>query len=217
MTRAGIMTVLLALACAAAPTPAAAQSIKERARELFRAGKRCHDSGDYTCAVELYSEAARLVQSYKLNLNLGLAYEKKGREDRAADQFELFLERGDEAADPAMIELARKKMRHLRKTLARLTVQSGVAGATVSVDGEEVGVTPMPKHLYVRPGRRAVKVRKDGYTIFGRLVPLTAGKHEVLAARLDPLPKPPPHPPPRPPPPPPSTSSPERGLRTSSF
>ncbi len=66
---------------------------------------------------------------------------------------------------------------------ARLTVRSNVYGDQVYIDGEPRGPTRLD--LDLPAGTYRVRVEKDGYTRFERMVTLRAGAAETLVARLE--------------------------------
>src|SRR5262245_106449 len=64
-----------------------------------------------------------------------------------------------------------------------LSIASEPAGATVYVDGQFVGQTPLDVHN-LAPGDHRVRVVKDGFLENGRLVSVAAGKTGTLQVRL---------------------------------
>jgi serine/threonine protein kinase len=65
--------------------------------------------------------------------------------------------------------------------------------AEVLVDGAKVTVQlpdgDGPAEITVRPGKRGVQVKKDGFQAFGQEVSLASGERKLLAVRLEPLPQ----------------------------
>ncbi len=68
--------------------------------------------------------------------------------------------------------------------MASINVSSTPQGATVLVDGEPVGVTPLS--LEVSPGEHTVVVRSEGYADQERRVVVEAGDNEPIESTLDP-------------------------------
>jgi hypothetical protein len=64
-----------------------------------------------------------------------------------------------------------------------LVVDSRPAGASVFVDGREVGVTPLV--IRVPAGQRGVRLERDGYRAVSTLVDVAAGGRTRVAARLE--------------------------------
>ena len=81
-------------------------------------------------------------------------------------------------------ELVTSLASSLKAPTAIITVSSTPVGATVLVDGEPVGVTPLS--LDVSPGEHTVTVRNDGYADQERRVVVEAGDTEPIESTLDP-------------------------------
>lgn len=67
-----------------------------------------------------------------------------------------------------------------------LQLTCSVKGALVSIDGLEVGTTPLPA-LPMAPGQHPIRVTADGFMPFEKTVSLKAGQKLKLAADLMPL------------------------------
>jgi serine/threonine-protein kinase len=77
---------------------------------------------------------------------------------------------------------------------ARLSVSSTPPGAQVFLDGKPAGMTPLEK-LRARPGKRTVRLVKEGFQPWENTVTLKAGVAESMSASLaprEPVPAPPP-------------------------
>jgi TonB family protein len=86
----------------------------------------------------------------------------------------------------------------VRPTRATFSVESTPAGASVSVDGKPAGATPLPR-LQVQPGKRTVRLEKEGFKPWEREVEISAGETKTVSAHLQPVETRPAPPPPRPP------------------
>jgi TonB family protein len=80
-------------------------------------------------------------------------------------------------------------------TAARLTVRSEPDGATVSVDGRVIGMTPLDQAL-LGSGRHEVRVERRGFRAQTRRIEAGAGQPLLVALRLEPLVEPGPAEPP---------------------
>ncbi|MCP4755255.1 MAG: PEGA domain-containing protein, partial [Proteobacteria bacterium] len=68
----------------------------------------------------------------------------------------------------------------LKRSRAKLFISSNVDDATVFVDGQEVGYTPLSDPLLLEPGNYAVRLDKTGYAAGERDVDLTAENQRFL-------------------------------------
>jgi hypothetical protein len=69
--------------------------------------------------------------------------------------------------------------------MAQLVVTSSPVGAEVAVNGERVGVTPLPASVAVAPGSVRVEISRPGYLHVERTITLGDGAHGELAFTLN--------------------------------
>lgn len=87
-----------------APTP---EDIEQRARVLFRNGKRLFDEGSYEAAIEAWEACYDLSQRIALLYNLSNAYERLGNYQRSLDLLNSYRAQAD-LADEEHERLSRK-------------------------------------------------------------------------------------------------------------
>jgi hypothetical protein len=172
------MRVLAIFALVLLPVSVArADDGRARALSLVREGNRLLQRRDCEAALARFQQARQAYpQSYKIEVNLGSARECLGELPRAAEHFEAFLRRSDEARDARMRRSVRQKVARLRRRLTRLELVCPVDGAHVTVDGAVVGVTPLPPTVYLEPGTRELRVRRAGHPPFSWKGKLAAGE-----------------------------------------
>ena len=68
--------------------------------------------------------------------------------------------------------------------MGTLNVSTATRGATITLDGKEVGVVPLPEPLPVEAGSHVVKVSKPGYTVFLDVVKIKPGENKNLLVDL---------------------------------
>lgn len=139
-------------------TPAANAEDKAKAQSLLTEGSALYEKGDYADALEKFKQAFAAYDSPKLLFNIGQANRDLGRPAEALDAFEEFLIGAGDAA-PETIEEARKSVDELQTKLGRLRVECPIENATISLDGKDVGLTPLTKLLWATPGRHQVTAR----------------------------------------------------------
>jgi serine/threonine-protein kinase len=83
---------------------------------------------------------------------------------------------------------ARARRRAAAATTGTADFVSTPAGASVSVDGKPVGVTPL-RGQALAPGRRRVEVALEGHATWRSTIEVTAGETGRVDVRLSPLPK----------------------------
>ncbi len=181
-----VISVLLLLALAT-PGGALADSARERANKLFKAGLARYDAKDYKGALSLYEQANKLFNSPQIEFNMALSREKLGQPALAAVHYERFLGKADQLAYPKKVKAVKAKLAALRKKLATVSVSYATRGAAVDMDGKPVGKTPLGHRIYRKPGEFRLTVKKDGYRIFQKNLKLGAGSHEEVKVTLEPI------------------------------
>lgn len=136
----------------------ASTEAKAKAQSLLTEGSALYEKGDYADALEKFKQAFATYDSPKLLFNIGQANRDLGRPVEALEAFERFLIGALDAA-PETIEDAKKSVVELQKKLGRLRVDCQTDNATISIDGKDVGLTPLPRLLWATAGRHQVTAR----------------------------------------------------------
>ena len=161
---------------------AQAQSAKEKAVTLARAGVALMEEGKLDDALKMFEEAYRLDPAPLLFGHMAKVYEKKGDALKAREFYERWVA---SETDPKRLEKAKARLAELLiKMFGKLTVEVSPAGAVVKVDDKEVqpGVP-----LELPRGLHKVEVTLRGYNPDIRTVEVTAGTETNLTIELKPL------------------------------
>ncbi len=196
------VSVFLALEAAAVSAFAADVSpeAQETARKTYQAGAQAYSDGHYKDAIDLFLEAARVAPNAAFSYNIGLAYEQLGDHDNALRWYRDYLRELPEAPDRADIEprVREAEQRLRQRGVQQVTVLSSPDGATVTIDGKPLGVTPWTGEL--APGRHKLSLMLRSYSDHEQpfelpsdhaidvRVSLTEAKHEAAAAPVAPEP-----------------------------
>jgi hypothetical protein len=138
--------------------PAANAQAKAQAQSLLTEGSALYEKGNYADALEKFKQAYATYDSPKLLFNIGQANRDLGRPVEALEAFEQFLI-GARDAVPETLEDAQKSVNELQTKLGRLRVECQTENATISLDGKDVGLTPVTKLLWATAGRHQVTAR----------------------------------------------------------
>lgn len=171
---------------AVGPTPhAEAQETSARVRvrraiERFEAALGTTDPElrrrELEAALAELDEANRLESEVLIEWNLARVEQELGRPVRAIEHVERFLA-GVPADHPRRPE-AEALLSSLRPRVARLWVETQVAGARVLIEGESRGTTPLSEPIRVPSGEVSVEVSAPGYQTGARRVRI-AGETET--------------------------------------
>ena len=120
------------------------------ARAAFEAAVQAYDARDYERAALGFAKAYSLKPHPDVLLNLAQSERLAKRPAAAANHFAQYLDGADTTGKDAAT--AQKALDDLRPQLVELTV-GGMAGAALLINGERAGTLPLPRSIFVIPGR----------------------------------------------------------------
>lgn len=178
-----------ASASAPAPTPAEqvplAQSLTGLAKAEYAAGAVYFGQGDYKAAAERFERAYELSQDHRLLWEVALCHKEQRRYARMLEALDR-LQATAGAALPAETQSGIAALRTFAEQLVSLMeIRSSEPGATVLVDGEPVGTTPLPGPVPVDIGERQIRITKPGFKDVARSETVAGGGRFAIAALLE--------------------------------
>lgn len=170
---------------APAPGPAASAGSDDdpdiaKAREHFNRAQQLYDEGHFEASLLELQRAYELKPSWRMLFNIAELRFAVHDYVGSLRAFERFLSEGGEQVESAKRAAADSKLVTLRNLVGQLTVTSNVEGATVWLDDEEIGKTPLPK-VAVNVGRHKVTARREGYLVLS----VTASVHGNEESKVD--------------------------------
>ncbi|MGC4067259.1 MAG: PEGA domain-containing protein [Polyangiaceae bacterium] len=153
----------------------------EKQRQLFfQEARAAYGGGQFVKARSLYMKALAIKSTPRILANLAqvevrLEAYKSAANHAAASLEVLGSDKGVEA------ELAKAK-----KHVAAIVITTNVEGASVTVDGEPFGTTPLRMPVYVESGDRKVVLSKAGYAAAERNLSLEKGTERRVEMPLTP-------------------------------
>jgi tetratricopeptide (TPR) repeat protein len=164
----------------------ASADAKAAAQQKMAQGAQLLEQGQPAEALALFKEAYAQVQNPRYQYNIGVACQALGRDAEALQAFQTFGANA-QGVRQEYIDDAQKQIEVLRDRVAKVVVTSSVPGATVLVDGRDVGQTPLSQSLVLDAGEHRFIVRKLSFEPFERVVNLKRGDRLDLAADLHPV------------------------------
>lgn len=171
---------LIALGLGAGIAKAQSDGETEVARQRFREGVGHYDRQEYDKARLAFLQAYLLKPHPAVLLNLAQSELRAGRHAEAAENFAKYIRQNPTA--PAM-EHAKAAFEEARQKVAELNLEVSATGAVVSVDGSEVGRSPLPNVIYLMPGRHTIAARKGGVST-NRALDAIAGQRVYVTLDL---------------------------------
>jgi len=169
----------------AAPPGSDSQS-KARAQALLSEGTAAYGRGDYAAALDKFTAAYKIFPSPKLWFNIGQANRDLGRPVDAVAAFDRFLREADDAPAETLAE-ARRSAAELKTKLGQLKVTCATDGAEITVDGKQVGSTPLGEMVWTTPGRHQVAVQHEGFSPAIEDVAVVVGQATAVNLELRPI------------------------------
>jgi len=192
--RVALTALLVAGSCPAegsssgAPPAAAIEPASADAETLFRDARALHEQKKWTEARAAYQRAWESEHSVRVAANLALVELALGLPRDAAEHLGYALAHlpAEDPKTPDARTQLEDKLREARARLGTVDIDTRDAGATVSVDGENVGVTPLPGPLYLKLGRHVIRIERAGMRAATREITVEAGGSYPLAVSLVP-------------------------------
>lgn len=166
-----------------APTP----TQTEEAKRFFEQGEALRSAGQYQAALEAYLKSRALVPRASNTVNAGVCLYALKRYDEAYEYFEEALTKYPSTQLPADArESAKKTMGDIEAKVGRLDVSANTDGSLL-VDGRPRGKVPLTAPIRVMPGKHVVRVLRDGFETFEKVVDVKVGETASVDAVLKPL------------------------------
>ena len=171
-------------------TPAAAQDRPARstdrtaeARAHFDRGATLYLEGDYAAALIEFKRAYEVTPTWQVLFNIGQCYFQLRDYANALVTLQRFAAEGGDRIGKEDRATLEAEIPDLSNRVARISVSSNLDGATVSVDDQVVGVTPLIDPVLVSMGMRRVSATHEGRAPVVQRLALGSGDN--VAVRLD--------------------------------
>jgi hypothetical protein len=157
-----------AQAQAAGPPPATtlATTLTGAAKSDYDAARVLFSGRDYAGAEVKFASAYERSRDARLLYNMAACEKSLKHYARAIDLLRRYEADGKGVLSAADVDEADRLTETFRSFVGGVRVSSSEAGATVTVDDEEVGTTPLPKNLALDLGDHRLRVSKRGFVPF---------------------------------------------------
>ncbi|WP_437727825.1 PEGA domain-containing protein [Sorangium sp. So ce861] len=170
---------------APAPQGPLSETLSGEAKAEYEAARILFNDGDFRNAIIKFERSYDLSRDPRLLWNIALCQKNLQRYARLLGTVEKLLQ----DAGPQLSEQDRKDAAALieatKAYVSRLDLQASEAGATVLVDGEEVGQTPLREPVLLDVGTRKIRVTKKGFEAFEISQQVPGGGVVTVAATLE--------------------------------
>lgn len=168
-----------------APKPLA-ESLTGDAKAEYEAGRLAFQAGDYATASVKFSGAHERSHDARLLFNMAVCARKLNKWSRVLTYIERYKKEGGVLLSADDRKDADELIAAVRSFVSPLRLSIDPPGATVFVDDEEVGVSPITEPVLVDAGQRRIRVSKKGFQDFQRVEDAPGGKEIAAAITLKP-------------------------------
>jgi hypothetical protein len=150
----------------AAPTHAEAplsESLHGAAKDAYKSAELLFNNGDFRGSITKYQQAYDLSKDPRLLFDMALAEKNLrsyARMQRLLERYEREVGPSISAEDRSAVDGALAAIKNLVGTV---TVTTNVPGATIAIDDDVVGTTPLAEPVAVDLGRHKLTARKEGF------------------------------------------------------
>jgi hypothetical protein len=162
------------------------ESLSGDALQAFERGVTLFEARNAEGAVTEFERAYNLSKDPRLLFNMAIAERDLKRYSRAVARLNQELKEGAETLSDDEKRTAQEVLDGLKQFTAPLTVTANESGATIIVDGQEMGLTPLAQPLTVDVGARQVTVKKPGFLDAVNSVNVSGGVAASIDVKLEP-------------------------------
>jgi tetratricopeptide (TPR) repeat protein len=159
---------------------------RETARLHYARGLELAGQADYEAALREFTEAYRVSPHFAVLYNIGQAEFALGHPAEAIESLSRYLRDGQEQVPPARRQDVQAQIALLESLFAEVTISTDQSGALITVDGREVGRTPLYQPIRLPTGTHKVSATLEGMAAIDRTVTLAPGDRQVLNLGMPP-------------------------------
>lgn len=169
------------VAAQAVPQPAPQQ---QAAAGHFERGVELYREGSLDAALVEFERAYEAVPDYRVLYNLAQVQSQRGEYVEAMALFEKYLDEGKDAVAPARKAEVEQDLSKLQRRVAKLWVDSNVAGAELFVNERLVGTLPLSQPVTINSGVCDVRVVKPGFEPRTQRIKVAGGEQPRVSLPL---------------------------------
>ena len=182
-------TAFLVIVLGALAAPLAAKAgVKEEARKHYDRAVELVDDGQLEGAIVEFQRSYDLTHHFAVLYNIGQVYVSLARPVEAVDAYERYLADGGRKVPADRRTEVEKEIVRQKARIATLEIRGLPQGATVRLDGNEIGRAPISAPVRVGVGKHTIAAWADGYDSAEKEVVVAGEDHKavglVLAKRV---------------------------------
>jgi hypothetical protein len=160
------------------------ESLTGAALAEYEAGRVLYQDGDYGGALLKFQASYDLSKDYRLLWNMAACEKNLRRYARVLNLIERYLAEGGAQLSTADRDDAKTLAETVAAFVGTVTIAVNEAGASVAVDGESVGTSPLPAPVRLDMGSRSLTVKKPGFVDYAATLPVRGGQASTTEVKL---------------------------------
>jgi hypothetical protein len=176
----------LALAQTPAPVPekSLGESLQGPASEAYTSAKMLMNNRDFTGALAKFRQAYELSKDPRLLYDMAICERSLRAYARMQSLLEQYEREAASSISPEDKALVDDALTAIKSLVGAVSVSVSEAEATVEVDGEPVGTTPLAQPIVIDLGKHKVVVTKPGFETIEKTVDVAGGIPTELSLTL---------------------------------
>ena len=159
---------------------AAADEARAVAGAHYAHGLELAKSGAYEGALQEFDAAYTISPQFAVLYNIGQAQVALNHPTRAIEVLGRYLSQAKDRIPEVRRQKVQAQMASLSSRLAALSITTDRPGAFISVDGHDVGATPLAEPVRVDAGTHTISVKMDGIPVLFRVAILHTAERQTL-------------------------------------
>lgn len=167
------------------PAPLA-ESLGGTAKQEYEAARILFDDGDFSGAIAKFKRAYELSGDPRLLWNQAVCEKELRHYARSAELIRRYLAEGADLLELQKKDEVERILDSLKRFSSRVVFSGVPAGASLRIDGEPVGVMPLPGPLVLDLGTHKVEITFPGYRNWIREVDIPGSAPVNVRVKLEP-------------------------------
>ena len=165
-------------------TAAASAGTKQEAKKHFESGLALLEAEDYNGAAAEFRISVEMYPTKNGYFNLANCYKALHRYCDAIEAIEKLKSVFEGELDEDWLDEIADFEKKMKSVVAKLEIEVSPDGASVLVDGRDMGESPLSDPLILGPGEHEISVSLKGYETEKRVVELVSGSNETETFEL---------------------------------
>jgi len=173
-------------AAAGQPPAPLGKSLTGPAKEAYEAARLLAVNNDFAGAVTKFTQAYQIARDPRLLFDMAVCEKNLRHYARTQALLTQYLDDGDALLTPENRAAANGALDVIKGLVGAVRVTANEAGATVLLDGETIGTTPLAAAKPIDLGKHALTVRKEGFVAVDKAFETAGGAETSIDVTLKP-------------------------------